>query len=45
MGAELLGDESADADAEIIALSADCLRRAGLEEFQISVGMCSFLPA
>ena len=42
MGAELLGDESADADAEIIALSADCLRRAGLEEFQISVGHVQF---
>lgn len=45
MGAELLGDESADADAEIIALSADCLRRAGLEEFQISVGHVQFFAS
>ena len=44
-GAELLGDESADADAEIIALSADCLRRAGLEEFQISVGHVQFFAS
>ncbi|MCD7752579.1 MAG: ATP phosphoribosyltransferase regulatory subunit [Lachnospiraceae bacterium] len=38
MGAELLQDDSVQADAEIIALVADCLRACGLENFQISVG-------
>ncbi|MCI8991357.1 MAG: ATP phosphoribosyltransferase regulatory subunit [Eubacterium sp.] len=37
-GAELLGDDSADADAEIIALSIKSLLSAGLREFQISIG-------
>jgi len=42
-GAELIGDGSSDADAEIIALSADCLLKCGLTEFQIEVGHVDFL--
>lgn len=42
-GAELLGDCSVDADAEIIALSIRSLLAAGLKEFQISIGHVGFL--
>ena len=38
MGAELLGDATADADAEIIALMVELLKTTGLTEFQISIG-------
>lgn len=42
LGAELLGDSSVDADAEIIAMVVDCLQRAGLKEFQLSIGHADF---
>lgn len=42
LGAELIGDDSAQADAELIAMAVDCLRRAGLREFQISVGQVEY---
>lgn len=42
-GAELIGDGSADADAEIIALGVHLLEKAGLREFQISVGHADYL--
>ena len=45
MGAELIGDSTPEADAEIIAMAADCLQRAGLEEFQISVGHVQFFAS
>ncbi len=38
LGVELIGDNSVDADAEIIALAAHALKTAGLKEFQIGVG-------
>ncbi len=38
MGAELIGDDSVQADAEIIALTIESLYHAGLSDFQISVG-------
>lgn len=41
-GAEMIGDDSSDADAEIIALVIDCLKSAGLEEFQVEVGQVEF---
>ncbi|MBQ3393493.1 MAG: ATP phosphoribosyltransferase regulatory subunit [Lachnospiraceae bacterium] len=37
-GAELINDDSVQADAEMIAMLADCLKTAGLTEFQISIG-------
>ncbi len=37
-GVELINDASVYADAEMIALLIECLRKAGLSEFQISVG-------
>lgn len=38
MGAELIGDGSVQADAEMIAMTIESLYHAGLSDFQISVG-------
>ncbi len=42
MGGELLGEESVEADAEMIALTIELLLEAGLKEFQVSVGHAAF---
>ena len=42
LGAELLGDPSVDADAEILSMVVACLKTAGLRDFQISVGHADF---
>ncbi|WP_418747879.1 ATP phosphoribosyltransferase regulatory subunit [Frisingicoccus sp.] len=42
MGAELIGDNSIDADAEMIALAIHLLLAAGLTEFQIDIGHVGF---
>ena len=42
MGVERIGDESADADAELLAMTVECLLAAGLTEFQISVGQVDY---
>lgn len=42
LGAELVGDNSVAADAEILALVVDSLKTAGLVEFQIGVGHMDF---
>ena len=42
MGAELIGDDSIDADAEMIALAINMLLAAGLKEFQIDIGHVGF---
>ena len=42
MGAELIGDDSIDADAEMIALAIHLLLAAGLTECQIDVGHVGF---
>lgn len=41
-GAELIGDSSADADAEMIIMTIECLKAAGLKEFQVEVGQVDF---
>ncbi len=38
MGAELIGDGSVQADAEMIAMAIEALYHAGLSDFQISIG-------
>lgn len=43
LGAELIGLDSIEADAELIAMVADSLKKVGLKEFQISVGHVDFL--
>ena len=41
-GAELIGDDCADADAEMIAMVIDSLKAAGLQEFQVELGQVEF---
>lgn len=43
IGVELVGDGSADADAEVIALAVDCLRAAEVARFSLAVGHMGFL--
>lgn len=43
LGAELIGDSSIEADAEILAMAVESMKKAGLKEFQISVGHAGFL--
>lgn len=42
IGAELINDDTADADAEMIALTIECLLAAGLKEFQVEIGQADF---
>ncbi len=42
LGAELVGDNSVTADAEILALVVNALKVAGLKEFQVGVGHVDF---
>lgn len=42
-GAELFGSCGAEADAEIIILTIDALKKAGLEQFQLELGHSGFL--
>ncbi len=43
LGAELIGDNTADADGEILSMIVECLLNAGLKEFQIGVGHVDIL--
>ena len=43
LGAEFIGDNSADADAEILSMVTECLLGAGLKEFQLTVGHVGIL--
>ena len=45
MGAELLGEPSADADAEMIAMVIEALKSTGLTRFQVSIGQVRFFDA
>lgn len=42
MGAELVGDDSIEADAEMISLVIELLISTGLKEFQVSIGQVEF---
>lgn len=42
-GAELVGDEGEEADAEAIALAIACLKAAGVRKFRVAVGHVGFL--
>lgn len=42
LGAELMNDASTDADAEMLALTIECLLEAGLKEFQVEIGEADF---
>lgn len=45
LGAELIGDSSVEADAEMIALVAESLLKTGLKEFQVSIGHVDFFKS
>ena len=45
LGAELMGDGSAEADVEMIALLIEALQKAGLREFQVSIGQVMFFKS
>ncbi len=45
IGGELIGEDSVDADAEVIALAVQMLLSSGLKEFQISLGHCGYFDA
>jgi ATP phosphoribosyltransferase regulatory subunit len=42
-GVELVGEQSSDADAEIVALAIESLRAAGVDGFKIALGHVGFL--
>ncbi len=42
MGAELINDDSVEADAEMISMVIDALKSTGLERFQISIGQVEY---
>lgn len=42
MGAELINDDSVEADAEMISMVIDALKSTGLEKFQISIGQVEY---
>lgn len=44
-GIELIGDESDNADAEVIALAVKALKTAGLTSFTVDIGQVSFFKA
>lgn len=43
IGVECIGDDSVSADGEMIALAISSLKKAGLEQFQLSVGHVGFV--
>lgn len=45
IGAEFIGDPGVEADAEVVALISDCLYKAGLKNFQISIGQVDFFKS
>ena len=42
LGAELIGDDSVEADAEMLALVIESMQAVGLKEFQLNVGKLGF---
>ena len=45
MGAELIGDDSVEADAEMLAMVIESMQAIGLKEFQLSVGHLDFFQS
>ena len=45
MGVERIGDDSAEADAELLAMTVECLLKVGLKEFQVSVGQVDYFKS
>ena len=45
MGVEKMGDPSVQADAEILAMTVECMLASGLKEFQVSIGQVDYFKA
>lgn len=45
MGVERIGDDSPEADAELLAMTVECLLAAGLKDFQVSVGQVDYFKS
>lgn len=45
LGAELIGEDSIEGDAEMIAMLVDGLKQVGLKEFQVNIGHVDYLRA
>lgn len=45
LGAELMNDGSIEADAELLAMTIECLLQSGLKEFQLEIGYADFFRA
>ncbi len=45
MGAELIGVDSVEADAEMLAMVVDCFTTIGLRDFELSVGIVDYLQS
>ena len=45
VGAEYFNDDTSDADAEMIAMTVECLKKSGLKEFQLEVGHADLFRA
>lgn len=45
MGVEKFGDSTPEADAEILAMTVECLKAAGLTDFQVSVGQVNYFKS
>lgn len=45
LGAELIGVDSIDADAEMISMVVDGLKKVGLKEFQVNIGHVDFIQS
>lgn len=45
MGVERIGDDSAEADAELLAMTIECLLKSGLKEFQVSIGQVDYFKS
>lgn len=42
IGAELISDDTVEADAEIVAMAVDCIRKAGQRDFQLRIGHAGY---
>ncbi len=45
MGIEYIGDSSVEADVEVLTMTIEMLMKAGIEEFQLSIGQVDFFKA
>ena len=45
LGVEMMGDASADSDAELLSMTVELLKTAGLTDFQVSVGQVDFFKS